>query len=173
MPNVMIAFIALAIVLRLGALAISMRNEKRLKQDGAVEYCARTSAILALTHIVFYLAAITEGLWRGAPLSCVAVFGMALYGLAMCALVWVIVVLGRFWTVKVIVARDHVLVTNRFFNLIRHPNYFLNILPELIGFSLALQAYVTLLVGVPIYLSVLLLRIRQEEKVMRDRFAQY
>ncbi|MEP0235888.1 isoprenylcysteine carboxylmethyltransferase family protein [Roseibium sp.] len=173
MPSVMIAFVALAIALRLGSLAISMRNEKRLKQQGAVEYCARTSAILALTHITFYLAAITEGFWRAAPLSGVSVLGMALYGLAMCALVWVIVVLGRFWTVKVIVARDHALVTNRFFNLIRHPNYFLNILPELIGFALALQACVTLLVVLPVCLFVLFLRIRQEQKVMRDRFPEY
>lgn len=173
MPDFMIAFIALAAVLRFAALAVSIRNEKRMKAAGAREYCAGTSTLLALVHIAYYLAAIAEGIWRDAPVSVITWTGVAIYGLAMIALVWVMAVLGRFWTVKVIVASDHHLVTNRFFQLIKHPNYFLNIIPELIGFALALQAFGTLIVGLPVYLVVLTLRIRQEERVMRDRFPHY
>ncbi|WP_417684954.1 isoprenylcysteine carboxyl methyltransferase family protein [Roseibium sp.] len=173
MPSFMIAFIVAAVVLRFLTLFVSIRNEKRMKANGAVEYCAGTSTLLALTHIAFYLAAIGESVWQGAPVTGLTYFGMVLYALAMLALVWVISVLGRFWTVKVIVAQDHQLVTNRVFNAIRHPNYFLNIIPELIGFALALQALGTLIVGLPVYLVVLILRIRQEEAAMREHFPAY
>ena len=40
-------------------------------------------------------------------------------------LVVVIRSLGRFWTVKLLLASDHVLVTNPLFRWVRHPNYFL------------------------------------------------
>ena len=173
MPLFTIGFIGIAAVLRFAALAVSLRNEKRLKENGAVEYGAATSTMLALVHIAYYLAAIAEGLWRAAPISAVTVTGIVLYALSMIALAWVLMTLGRFWTVKIIIAPDHELVTNRFFRLVRHPNYYLNIIPELIGFALVLQAYGTLIVGLPVYLVVLRLRIRQEEEVMRGRFTAY
>ncbi|WP_417672276.1 isoprenylcysteine carboxyl methyltransferase family protein [Roseibium sp.] len=173
MPTLLVGFITFAVVIRFAALFVSIRNEKRMKANGAVEYCAGTSTLLALTHIVFYLVAIAEGIWRDAPVSTVTYFGIALYAFAMLALVWVISVLGRFWTVKVIVAPDHQLVKNRLFNAIRHPNYFVNIIPELIGFALALQAWGTLIVGLPVYLVILFLRIRQEEGAMREHFPAY
>jgi len=173
MPLFMIGFIALAAALRFAALAVSIRNETRLRREGAVEYGAGTSTALALVHIVFYLAAIAEGLWRAAPVSAVTFIGIALYALSMIALAWVLRTLGRFWTVKIIIARDHELVTNRFFRLVRHPNYYLNIIPELIGFALALQAYGTLIAGLPVYLVILCRRIRQEEEALRGRFQAY
>ena len=173
MPLFMIGFIVIAAILRFAALAVSIRNEKRLKEGGAVEYGADTSTVLALVHIVFYLAAIAEGLWRAAPVSAVTVTGIVIYTLSMIALAWVLKTLGRFWTVKIIIARDHELVTNRFFRMIRHPNYYLNIIPELIGFALALQAYATLIIGLPVYLVILRRRIRQEEEALRAQFEAY
>ncbi|MBD1549581.1 isoprenylcysteine carboxylmethyltransferase family protein [Roseibium aggregatum] len=173
MPLFLIGFIVIAAILRFAALAVSIRNEKRLKAEGAVEYGAGTSTILALVHIVYYLAAIAEGLWRAAPVSAVTVAGVVIYTLSMIALAWVLLTLGRFWTVKIIIARDHELVTNRFFRMLRHPNYYLNIIPELIGFALALQAFGTLIVGLPVYVIILRQRIRQEEEALRGRFDAY
>lgn len=173
MPTYLLAFILVAVGLRFAALGISIRNEKRLKEEGGVEYGALTSGFLALTHIVYYLAAIGEGVTRAAPAGLVTFIGIALYILSMVALGWVIRTLGRFWTVKVIVAKDHELVTSSLFQRLRHPNYFLNILPELVGFALALQAWSTLVIGLPIYAVVLFLRIRQEEEVMRRHFPAY
>lgn len=173
MPSFLIGFVLVAAVLRFATLGISIRNEKRMKAAGAVEHNAGTSTALALTHAAYYLAAIGEGFWRTAPVSDVTVAGIAIYAFSMAALFWVISVLGRFWTVKIIVAKDHQLVSNRLFRQLRHPNYFLNILPELIGFALALQSYWTLVIGLPVYLVFLVLRIRQEEQVMRAAFATY
>ncbi|MBN9672556.1 isoprenylcysteine carboxyl methyltransferase family protein [Roseibium aggregatum] len=169
----LIGFVVFATVLRLGSLAVSIRNEKRLRREGAVEYGAGTSRVLASTHVGFYLAAIAESVWRAAPFSWVNATGLVVYTLSMVMLFWVILTLGRFWTVKIFIAGDHRLNSNWVFRTVRHPNYFLNIIPELVGFALALQAYMTLIVGLPIYAVILHRRIQEEEQAMRDRFPEY
>ncbi len=69
----------------------------------------------------------------------------------MMTLVFVIHLLGRLWTVKLLIVRDHVLVTHQLFRWFRHPNYFLNILPELAGIALILNAHTTLVAGLALY----------------------
>lgn len=169
----MILFILVAVAVRLATLAISTRNERRMKADGGHEYAVGNTRALALAHVAFYLAAFTEGLLRHTQFDSVSLAGLGLYVFAMCALFWVIAVMGRFWTVKLILARDHELVVHPVFRRLRHPNYFLNLLPELVGLALVMHAPITLVVGLPIYLVILAIRIRKEEDVMRFRFAGY
>jgi len=75
--------------------------------------------------------------------------------------------------VKLLIARDHELVTHPLFRRVRHPNYFLNILPELVGFALALHAWWTLVIGLILYAVPLTIRIRQEETAMAAKFERY
>lgn len=161
------------VALRLVTLAISMRNERALKRNGAVEFGAGNSKLIAVVHVIFYISAAAEGLWRDDPADWVSGAGLAIYGFAILVLFAVIRLLGRWWTVKVILARDHQLVRHPLFRYVRHPNYYLNIIPELVGLALALHAFGTLLIGLPIYLIVLRARIRIEEKVMRENFSDY
>jgi isoprenylcysteine carboxyl methyltransferase (ICMT) family protein YpbQ len=126
-PSLMIMFSAAA-VLRLGSLAVSMHNEKALKAQGAREYGQRTSRLLALAHTLFYLGALAEGLWRGTQPTPWTTVGLILYGLSVIAFVLVWRALNRFWTVKLLIASDHVLNQSALFRWVRHPNYFLNIL---------------------------------------------
>jgi isoprenylcysteine carboxyl methyltransferase (ICMT) family protein YpbQ len=171
--RMLILFITAAIVFRVVMLAVSMRNEKVLRQNGAIEYGARNSRLLALTHIAFYIAASIEGLARPAPFDFVTIVGLVLYGFGAVMLLVVSHLLGRLWTVKLMIARDHVLVTHPLFRWVRHPNYFLNILPELVGFALALHAWFTLVIGLVIYAVPLGIRIRQEERAMREHVPGY
>jgi isoprenylcysteine carboxyl methyltransferase (ICMT) family protein YpbQ len=170
---VLYGFIVLAFVYRFAMLAVSIRNEKALRQSGAIEHGAGNSKALAIAHIGFYVAASIEGIERSAPFDAVSAIGLAIYLFGAIMLFVVSRLLGRLWTVKLIIARDHELVTHPLFRTVRHPNYFLNILPELIGYALSLHAYATLLIGIPIYLVPLTIRIRQEERVMREVFAAY
>lgn len=48
-------------------------------------------------------------------------------------------------TVKLIFADKHILNTNWLFKHVKHPNYFLNVIPELIGVTLVFHAWYTLL----------------------------
>ncbi|MGJ5155458.1 MULTISPECIES: isoprenylcysteine carboxyl methyltransferase family protein [unclassified Bradyrhizobium] len=158
-----IAFIVAAFAYRFAMLGVSIRNEKRLRADGATEYGASVSRWLAIAHVAFYLAATAEGLVRDAPLDAVSIIGFVIYLFGAVMLLVVSQLLGRLWTVKLMLARDHALVTHPLFRIVRHPNYFLNILPELIGYALTLHAYLTLVAGLIIYAVPLTLRIRQEE----------
>lgn len=179
MPANLIAFCVVAVLLRFTTLVISVRHERALKADGAVEIGAGNSTLLALTHVLYYVAAIAESSWHGAIHDGAAVYdgitwaGLALYAFGMVMLLLVIRILGRFWTVKLLIARDHELVTHPLFRGVRHPNYFLNILPELVGFALALHAWWTLVIGLILYAVPLTIRIRQEETAMAAKFERY
>src|SRR5579859_1213523 len=173
MNSLLILFAVAAIALRLLSVAVSRRHEHRLKQDGAVEIGAANTKLLTLAHIAFYLAAIVEGRVHPSEPDLITLLGVALYAAGMAMLLVVIRLLGRFWTVKLVIARDHALVTHPLFRVVRHPNYFLNILPELIGLALAFHAYATLIVGLPLYLVPLVTRIREEERAMKEVFAGY
>jgi isoprenylcysteine carboxyl methyltransferase (ICMT) family protein YpbQ len=173
MSRVIILFIVAAFAYRFAMLAVSIRNEKRLRADGATEYGATTSRWLAIAHVVFYLAATAEGLIRAAPPDRISAIGFVVYLFGAVMLLVVSRLLGRFWTVKLLIAPDHALVTHPLFRAVRHPNYFLNILPELIGYAVTLHAFVTLVIGLIVYAVPLALRIRQEEAAMRETFATY
>jgi len=171
-PSLLIIF-SVAVVLRLGSFALSMRNEQALKAQGAREYGQRTSRLLALAHTLFYLGALAEGLWRGTQPMPWTTVGLLHYGLSVLTFVLVWRALHRFWTVKLLIASDHVLNQSALFRWVRHPNYFLNIVPELCGLALLMGAWLVLVLGLPGYLLVLRRRIIEEEQVMQQHFPQY
>ncbi len=170
---IMIWFVAGAILLRLATWAISIRNEARLKRNGAREFGALNSSLLAIAHIAFYVSAAAEGLSNPVPWDAQTYLGFGLYGFGIVMLLTVIRLLGPWWTVKIIIAPDHVLVRHPLFRYVRHPNYFLNMLPELTGFALALHAPVTLFFGLPCYLVLMTIRIWQENRAMTAKFPDY
>jgi isoprenylcysteine carboxyl methyltransferase (ICMT) family protein YpbQ len=173
MSPAIIAFILFVFLFRFATLILSIRHEEALKQTGAVEYGAANSKLLALAHVLFLTAVAAEGIYRAAPIDNVSIVGFVLYGISVISMLTVIRLLGPLWTVKLLIARNHSLVRHPLFRIVRHPNYYLNILPELIGFALALHAYATLIIGLPLYLIPLITRIRQEEAAMRQKFTSY
>ncbi|MGI4942442.1 MAG: isoprenylcysteine carboxylmethyltransferase family protein [Janthinobacterium lividum] len=166
-------FLVAAFAYRFAMLAVSIRHEKTLRAAGAREYGAINSKCLAIAHVAFYVVAAVEGIIRSARFDAVSGWGFAIYLFGAVMLFVVARLLGRLWTVKLMIAHDHGLVTHPLFRIFRHPNYYLNILPELVGYALTLHAYVTLVVGLVIYLVPLTIRIRHEDAVMREAFASY
>jgi isoprenylcysteine carboxyl methyltransferase (ICMT) family protein YpbQ len=121
----LLSFIIAAIGFRVGMLGVSMRNEAALRQNGAVEYGAQNSQGLAMAHIAFYVAALFEGGIKASPFDIMTSLGLALYGFGIMMLLIVVRLLGRFWTVKIMIARDHALMAHPIFRWVRHPNYYL------------------------------------------------
>lgn len=173
MSPILAGFFVTAVVLRMVSLAVSRRNERRLQAAGAVEHGAGTSNALAALHTFFYLGCAAEGLWRDTAVDAVSFLGMALFAFGMTVLAWVVVSLRDVWTVRVFLAPDHPLHRGWLFRAVRHPNYFLNLGPELLGLGLALHAWIAMAVLLPVYVLVLRARIRQEERAMRERFPEY
>lgn len=173
MDTALVIFFIVAVFLRLGSVFISKRHEAWLRAEGAEEYGAGNSRLIAVLHTAFYIAAFLEGGWRDSQLDLLTWFGLILYGFAMFALLYVIRELGNLWTIKVLIAPGHRLKQNWLFRTVRHPNYYLNIIPELLALTLIMKAWLTLVVLYPVYLAVLVCRIRIEEAAMRTRFPDY
>jgi len=98
---------------------------------------------------------------------------MALFTFSMLMLLLVIRELGSLWTIKLIIAKDHPVNKSILFRFIKHPNYFLNVLPELVAIGLICQAWTVLMVGLPLYLIPLGIRIYQEERIMKAQVKGY
>ena len=173
MHPLLLTLFLVAMLLRLGSVAVSIRHEKALKAHGAIEYGQETSQLLAAAHTLFYGGAFAEGLWRSTQPTLWTTVGVMLYIISIIAFLLVLRELNRFWTVKLIIASDHILNQSALFRWVRHPNYFLTILPELVGLALIMGAWMTLVIGLPLYLIVLRMRIVQEEQVMKEHFPHY
>lgn len=159
---------------RMWTLYVASSNEKRLKMNGAKEYGhGSTLAIWIATGAVYVGAAIEGFSYRHTQFDGIAAVGFAIYLFSAIALVFVMRTLGPFWSGKVLIAPHHELVVHPVFRAIKHPNYFLNMVPELVGFTIMLHAWITLAIGLPIFLVTLFFRIRIEEQVLRNKFEAY
>jgi isoprenylcysteine carboxyl methyltransferase (ICMT) family protein YpbQ len=155
---------------------ISGLNEKKLKRMDAVEYGKPNSGLLIIAHFVYYFSCVFEGTERGAYFyDTISTVGLGLYVFSVIMLYYVIYALRHIWTVKLIIApkEHHRLIKSPLFKYVKHPNYYLNIIPELIGIALFFHAWITLVVGLGIYLIPLVKRIRQEDAIMKKMFPDY
>lgn len=162
--------------LRLFTIFISAANERRLGKKGSIEFGQRNSRMLIITHFMYYIACISE---RYVKNTCyrdnISMVGLTLYIASILVLYYVIYALKHVWTVKLIIMPPAYHKINRtfLFKFFRHPNYFLNILPELIGLGLFFHSWVTMAAGLPVYFLLLAKRIHMEQKVMRRYFDDY
>src|SRR6478609_10870997 len=131
---------AIALGVRFISLFVSLRNERHLKKAGAVEYGKSNSIILTVSHIAFYLLCLLQGIHDNRQVNDVSIFGAGLFCFSMVMLYLVIRQLGNVWTIKLIIANDHPVNKSILFRYVRHPNYFLNVIPELISVGMICQA---------------------------------
>lgn len=158
-------------VLRLATLWYSIQNEKRLRQEGAVEYGKTNSMCMAILHVLFYIAATGEAYYKGTEADATSSAGIVLFAFSYIVLLYVIYQLRDVWTVKLYIANTHKINTSALFRIVRHPNYFLNIVPELIGVGLLCKAWYTMAAVLPFYAVTVIVRIAEEERVMQQLFA--
>lgn len=157
-------------IIRLMFLAISVKNEKRLIAKGAVQFGEKTSKLLAVAHIIYYFAALFSAYYFDVLFNWVSALGAVVVALSLMILAYIIHQLGEIWTVKVYIAPDHTINRSWLFKTFKHPNYFLNIVPELIGIGLLCQAWGVMIIGLPIYVLILAKRIQEEEAAMKHLF---
>lgn len=162
--------LTLFFVLRLFTLFISIANEVRLKKEGAIQYGKVNSMVLTLLHILFYLGAGYEAWMKNVVPDLTGYIGIALFAFSYLMLLYVIYQLRKVWTVKLYIAKDHEVNRSFLFRYVKHPNYFLNIIPELTGIGLLCHAWLTMAILLPLYFLSLSVRIRQEEKAMNHLF---
>ena len=165
MENIFITF-AIFFALRLMTLGYSIRNEKSIKKRGGIEYGKGNSLLLTIAHVAFYGSALYEAYITNASFDTFSYIGITFMLFAYLVLFHVIYKLHDIWTVKVYIVPNHRIERSFLFKHIKHPNYFLNIIPELIGTAFLCHAWRTFVVLFPLYCILLFVRIRQEEKAM-------
>lgn len=163
-----LAIILVTFLVRLIFLKRSMENEKRILSKGGKEFGVENTKRLTMAHIVFYLSCFVEAMVHKTNFDGISMVGLVLLIFSMLMLMLVIHLLGDIWTVKLTLVNNHKFVDHPLFRIVKHPNYFLNILPELVGLALVSHAYVTFIFIFPVYAVILYQRIAEEEKLLQE-----
>jgi len=124
-------------VQRVVELRWATQNERRLFQAGGVEFGRSHLLLIVLLH-----AAWMAGLWGLAYDRPIQPVFFALFIVAQVARFWVLLPLGRRWTIRIIVVPGERLVARGPYRFLRHPNY---------AVVTAEIALVPLALGLPIY----------------------
>lgn len=82
--------------------------------------------------------------------------------------VWARIHLGRYWSARIALAQDHQLIQTGPYRLVRNPIYF-GALVAVIGTAVVIGE-IRAIIAFLLALAAFLLKIRQEEKLLRERF---
>lgn len=167
MSVVMLLFYLAVLASRAVALAISIRHERALRSRGAVEFGVPVSSGIVVAFLLLFFGSVTESILYPTNLDWISFMSIGIWCGSLATLVAVIRSLKGLWTMKILIVPDHVLVDTWLFRHMRHPNYYLNMIPEALAICLIGHSYITLFVALPVYLVLIGLRIREEERVMK------
>ncbi len=153
---------------RLAELRVSARHARRLLARGGVEAGRRHLPWMILFHAAFLAACPVEVLWGHRPfVPILAAFALAVLLGAQVVRYWTIAALGERWSVRVIAVPGAPPVLRGPYRWLRHPNY-LAVILEVAALPLIHTAYITAAVGTALNGVLLAVRIRSEERLLRD-----
>jgi methyltransferase len=145
---------------RLAELWWAKQNEARLMAAGGVEYGRWHLGLIVALH-----AAWLAGLWwRGYDHPVVPLYLM-LFVLLQIARLWLLLTLGRRWTVRIIIVPGEKLVASGLYRLLRHPNYAI-VCGEIAIVPLALGLNTYALIFTLLNAAVLAIRIPEENAAL-------
>ena len=159
-----ILFVSFVILLRIGELLLSKRNEKWLLRNDAVEYGNEHYPFIVALHVVFILSLILEYSTRQ-PTS-YSLFFLIVYFLLLAFKSWVMLSLGKFWNTKIYRIADVPLITKGPYKYFKHPNY-LVVIGEIAVIPLAFHLYYTTLTFTVLNTIMLTVRIKEENKALQ------
>ncbi len=155
-------------IIRLLFLKISKTNEAKILENGGREYGITNTKILTILHIIFYFSSLFEAIIKKVEFDIFSLIGLVLIIFSMLMLYIVVKLLDGIWTVKLMIVKNHKFNNHFLFRSIKHPNYFLNILPELIGIALLCHSKITSMLVLPLYAIVMYIRIKEENMLIKE-----
>lgn len=142
----------------------SRKNERRLRERGAVERGQEHYPVMVGVHSLWLVATLAEGALRR---SRVRYGPLALFLLVQPLRYWVISTLGEHWNTRILVVPGVKLVRRGPYKYLKHPNY-LVVAVEILAFPLIFGAWVTALVFSFLNAALLSVRIREEERALKE-----
>jgi len=94
--------------------------------------------------------------------------GLALVVTGFVLITWTTVELGRQYSVYITLQQDHQLITSGPYRYIRHPRY-LGVMVVALGLALLFRSWIAL-AALPFLLALLIFRLTDEEKLLREEF---
>lgn len=159
-----ILFISFVILLRIGELILSGRNEKWLLQNGAVEYGQNHYPFIVSLHILFFISLIIE--YSTNQTEAFSLLLLLLYFFLVLIKFWIIVSLGKFWNTKIYHVSGFPLIKRGLYKYIKHPNY-LVVIAEIALIPLVFHLYFTAIIFTLLNLIMLFVRIKEENKALK------
>ena len=152
---------------RLLELRHSRSNERRLRARGAVERGTGHYPLMFAIHALWLPSTLIEGLLRGPDFPVWWPVPFVLFLLAQATRYWAILSLRENWNVRILVVPGMKLVRRGPYKYFPHPNY-VAVAVEVLSFPLIFGAWVTALVFMVLNAGFLILRIREEERALRE-----
>lgn|SRR5665647_2674219 len=159
-----ILFISFVILLRIGELVLSKRNEKWLLQNGAVEYGNKHYPFIVALHVSFLISLILEYFTQ--QTASYSLFYLIFYFLLLAFKTWVILSLGKFWNTKIYHISGFPLIKKGPYKYFKHPNY-LVVIAEIAVVPLAFHLYYTAIIFTLLNTIMLFVRIKEENKTLQ------
>jgi methyltransferase len=146
-------------------LMIARKNEKWMKEKGAIEFGKEHYPIMVLMHSGFLLFFLIEVIAYNKSLTPLWPVLLAFFLFTQIIRIWSLVSLGRYWNTKIIVLPNTTIVKRGPYKFLRHPNYTIVVL-EILLIPLLFQAYWTAAIFSILNAFMLSIRIPLEEKVL-------
>ena len=157
--------VAVLAVQRLGELAWSKRNERRLRERGAVEYGRSHYPAMVALHVGWLASTLVEARRPSAVPQRVRALALGAFVVAQPLRYWAIASLGDRWSTRVLVPPGEAPLTSGPYRYVDHPNY-VAVVVELAAMPLALGAWRTAAWATIANAEVLRRRVRVERRAL-------
>lgn len=161
-----LGMLAAVLVMMLGELWLSMRNERVLIARGAVSRPDPVYGSMRWAYPAVFVAMALEGALAGGTAGPMGTVGAAVFLIGKLVKYWAIATLGVRWTYKVLVLPGAPLVTGGPYRLMNHPNY-VGVVGELVGMALLCNARWTGPLGTLFFGWLLWRRLTAEDQAIR------
>ncbi|WP_210367817.1 isoprenylcysteine carboxylmethyltransferase family protein [Bacillus sp. REN3] len=162
-----IFFAGFIIFQRIVELKIAKRNEKWMKNKGAIELGQGHYPAMVMIHTAFFISYISEVILLDKTLTRYWPWLMMVFLLTQAMRVWSLMSLGRFWNTKIIILPGANVVKKGPYRMIKHPNYLI-VTVELIIIPLMFNAFFTFVLFTILNILILSIRIPAEEKALKQ-----
>jgi methyltransferase len=144
----------------------SVRNERGLRQRGAIEPADDPYGVMSLVYPTSFIAMAVEGAFHNGPAPPPwLLVGVSLFACAKLLKFWAIATLGDRWTFRVLVPPGAPMVARGPYQYLRHPNY-VAVLGELLGVAVFMPAPTTGILAIVAFSLILWKRIAVEERAL-------
>ncbi len=165
--SVLVLAVALVAAQRLLELSLARHNEREARARGAVERGREHYPFIVALHSLWLFSTLVEGLLRGPDFPPYWPVALALFLVVQPLRYWAIFSLQESWNTKILIVPGARLVRRGPYKYLSHPNYVV-VAVEILTFPLIFGAWSTALIFTVLNAAVLRVRIREEDRALRE-----